>query len=483
MNDFDSVKNLYFVGIGGIAMSAVASLARQKGYEVSGSDSSSVYDPAKSVLDKQKISYHLGYQAEHVSQAAADLYVLSAGEGEENPEVKTILAQGLPRCGFAELLYELYKSSLRIVVAGTHGKSTTSGLLGHLLRHLDDSSYVVGGVIQNYQSNFYSGDGHYAVFEGDEYKSQFDDPSPKFHYYKPDVLVLTNLELDHPDIFASLEELEDEFKQLIAGLPEDGLIVYNADDANLTKLVHESNLANVSFGIENPADFQIENIAYGEYTKVKLKNKFSKDTVAKMLELTEDYQIQLPGKLNVYNALAAIATLRALGFQANDFALDLLSYAGIKRRFEIVGQYNQAILVDDYAHHPTAVKETLSAARLKYPQKRIWAIFEPHTFSRTKATLKELAESFGSADKVLISEIYPARENVKNATINSIEVVNAINSATHKPKEPSLLVKDKRDALEILQRELQPDDVVVVMAVGNFNRLTYELMAKSHGNK
>lgn len=479
MKDYESIKSIYFVGIGGIAMSAVASLARQKGYEVSGSDSVGIYDPAKSVLNKQNIRYHIGYKAEHVSQAAADLYVLSAGESEQNPEVKAILEQGLARCGFAELLYEMFKDSLRIVVAGTHGKSTTSGLLGHLLRHLDNSSYVVGGVVQNYQSNFYSGDGHYAVFEGDEYKSQFDDPSPKFHHYKPDILVLTNLELDHPDIFNSLEELEDEFRHLIASLPDDGLIVYNADDVNLTKLVHESNVASASFGINNPADFEVENIAYGEYTKIQVKNKFSKDSVAKMLELTEDYQTQLPGQLNVYNALAAIAALRALGFQQGDFLLDLLSYAGIKRRFEIVGQYNQAVLVDDYAHHPTAVKETLSAARLKYPKNRIWAIFEPHTFSRTKVTLKELAESFGSADKVLISEIYPARESVKNAGISSNEVVEAINSAKNKPKTPALLVKDKQAALKILQTELRPNDVVVVMAVGNFNRLTYELMEKT----
>ena len=480
MNDFDSIKTLYFVGIGGIAMSAVASLAKQKGYEVSGSDSMDVYDPAKSVLDKQKIPYHIGYQAEHVSQAAADLYILSAGESETNPEVKMVLEKGLPRCGFAELLYEIFKNQLRIVVAGTHGKTTTSGLLGHTLRHLDDSSYVVGGVIQNYQTNFYAGEGHYAVFEGDEYKAQFDDPSPKFHHYKPDILVLTNLELDHPDIFSSLEELEDEFRQLIAGLPEDGLIIYNADDANLAKLVHESNVSCASFGIENPADFQVENIIYGEYTKIQVKNKFSSDKLSKMLELTEDYQIQLPGQLNVYNALAVIATLRVLGFQPQDFQLDLLSYAGIKRRFEIVGQHNGAVLVDDYAHHPTAVRETLQAAKLKYPQKQIWAVFEPHTFSRTQATLTELAESFGSADKVLISEIYPARESIKNATISSKEVVEAVNSSVKKPSQPALLVKDKVEALQILKKELNTEDVVVVMAVGNFNRLAYELMDKKN---
>ena len=477
MKNFEEVKSIYFIGIGGIAMSAVASLAKQKGYEVSGSDSTGLYDPAKSVLDKQKISYFAGYDAGHISLAAADLYVLSAGEDESNPEVKAVLSQGLSRCGFAELLYEMFKDSLRVVVAGTHGKSTTSGLLGHLLRHLDNSSYVVGGVLQNYQSNFYSGDGHYAVFEGDEYKSEFDDPTPKFQYYKPDILVLTNLELDHPDMFASLEELEGEFRELIAAVPEDGLIVYNADDANLAKLVHESNVTSVSFGVENDADIRVEDVSFGEYTRLKVKNRFSSDRTARLLELTEDYQIQLPGRLNVYNALAAIACLRALGFQPDALALDLLAYAGIKRRFEVVGNYKGAVLVDDYAHHPTAVRETLSAARLKYPGKRIWAVFEPHTFSRTRATLPGLAKSFGDADQVLISEIYPARESLKDATLSSSEVVDAIKANQVAAGPVIRLVKDKQQALDILKAELTPEDVLVVMAVGNFNRLAYELKA------
>lgn len=475
MNNFEDVKTIYFVGIGGIAMSAVACLAKQRGYDVSGSDSQEIYDPAKSVLDKYGVKYAMGYSAGHVSAANADLYVLSAGEGAGNPEVKAILEQNLPRCGFAELLYEMFRDQLRVVVAGTHGKSTTAGLLGHLFRHVDNGSYMVGGVLQNYQANFYLGDGHYAVFEGDEYKAQFDDPTPKFHFYKADILVLTNLEYDHPDVFGSLEELEDEFRELIDKMPEDGLIIYNADDPVLVKLVHESNLANVSFGLENEADYRAEDIQYGEYTKFKVKNRFSKNISSHALGLTEDYQIQLPGRLNVYNSLAAIAALRALGFQPDAFALDLLAFVGIKRRFEVVGKFGGAVLIDDYAHHPTAIRETLEAARVKYPQKRIWAVFEPHTFSRTKATLKELAQSFDAADRVLISEIYPARESIKDASITSGEVIDAIRTASPKIAEHVRLVKDKQQALEILKGELGPDDVVVVMAVGNFNRLAYEL--------
>ena len=475
--NLEQVKKIYLVGIGGIAMSAVACLLKQADFEVTGSESREVYDPAKKVLAENQISFSEGYSAENIKNSGADLYVLSAGEDENNPEVKYILENNLPRCGFPQVMYELQKNALRVVVTGTHGKTTTSALLGHLLHNLDHSGFMVGGVLQNYSSNFMPSEGHYFVFEGDEYKTEFDDPTPKFHYYKADVLVLTNLEFDHPDMFENFEALKAEFEELVDKMPQDGLIVYNADNAELAKIVRQSNISSVSFGIENEADFKIENIQYGEYTKFQVHNTLSQDHTAKLLGLTEDYQTQLPGQINVYNALAAVATLRTLGFQSNQIALDLLSFKGVKRRFELVGVKNGITLIDDYAHHPTAVKETLDAAKIKYPNSRVWAVFEPHTFSRTKATLPELIKAFDSADKVLISEIYPAREKASEATIQSEEVVKEIQNHNSKFQiQDSLrLVKDKQQALDILKAELKPGDVVIVMAVGAFNRLAYEL--------
>jgi UDP-N-acetylmuramate--L-alanine ligase len=470
--NLEGIKKIYFVGIAGIAMSAAASLAKEAGFEVAGSDATEVYPPSKQVLQKSDIITFKGYNQENIKALEADLYVISAGEDLNNPEVKYIIDNDLTRCGFAELLYELNKEKLRVVVAGTHGKSTTTGLLGHLFKNLDNSGFMAGGVLQNYETNFYSGNGHYFVFEGDEYKNMFDDPTPKFQYYQADILVLTNLEFDHPDMFENFEALEQEFRLLIEKLPEDGLIIYNADDATLTKLVHESSVSSASFGIDNEADFKAEQIQYGaDFITIEIMNKFSKSVSSKLLGQTEQYKIQLPGKINAYNALAGIALLRTLGFDQQQIALDLLSYKGIKRRFEIVGVKNGVTLVDDYAHHPTAVRETLEAARLKYPQAKIWAVFEPHTFSRTKATLADLAKSFDSANEVLISEIYPAREKVSEATIKSQEAVNAV-----KANQPSTrLVADKAEALKILKADLKPGDVVIVMAVGSFNRLAYEL--------
>ncbi len=477
--DISNIRKIYFVGIGGIAMSAVAGLARQSGFEVLGSDSSEVYSPAKEILEDEGIIYHKGYSEKHVQSAGADLFVLSAGEDENNPEVKYIVENNMPHCGFPELAYELTRDFLRVVVAGTHGKSTTAGLIGHLLKGMDDSAFMVGGVLINYNSNFHAGKGHYFVFEGDEYKSEYDDPTPKFHYYKPDILVLTNLEWDHPDLFPSFEVMQDEFRQLIANMPVDGLIVYNGDSDALVKLVHESNVSSVSFGFDESEDFFVQNVEYDkEYTKMKIVNKFSKDKLSQALGLSEEYQIQLPGKINVYNALAGIATLRTLGFEPTNFSLDLLTYKGIKRRFEEVGKKNGVICINDYAHHPTAVRETLEAARLKFPKSKIWAVFEPHTFSRTRATLPELAVCFASADEVLLSEIYPARERAGQATITSGEVIGEVK----KHHNHARLVSSKNEALGILNLETAPGDVVVIMAVGALNRLAYEFIENPNAN-
>jgi len=460
------------VGIGGIAMSAAAGIARERGFDVAGSDNQKIYSPSKDVLELYKIPFTVGYAEENIKNSAAALFVISAGEDLSNPEVKYIYERNLPHVSLSELLYELSREQLRVVMAGTHGKSTTTGLLGFLLKSLDDSSFMAGAVLQNYDSNFYVGDGHYFVFEGDEYKAEFDDPTPKFHYYKPDILVLTNLEYDHPDLFPSMQILEDEFRDLIAKLPEDGLIIYNADDINLSRLAHESNVASVSFSINQASDFKAENVKYEkDFTTLDVFNKFSKNISSTLLGQTEEYKIQLPGEINVYNALAVIAVLRALGFSQEQIALDLLAYKGVKRRFEVVGVKNGITIVDDYAHHPTAVRETIEAARLRYGKARIWAVFEPHTYSRTKATWEDLAKSFKAADEVLISQIYPAREKQSQATITSAEVISEVK----KNHSSARLVHNKKEALDIIQDEGKSGDVVIVMAVGEFNRLAYEL--------
>ncbi len=466
--DLDKIQSIYFVGIGGIAMSATAGIAQEAGYKVFGSDSKDIYSPAKEVLDSYEIKYNLGYNSENIIASNADIFILSAGEDEKNPEVKYIIDNNLAYFSFSQLLYAIFEETLRIVVTGTHGKSTTAGLLGFLLKNIDNSSFMIGGVLQGTNTNFHNGDGHYVVFEGDEYKATFDDPTPKFQYYKPDILLLNNIEFDHPDMFESLDQITEEFKELVAGLPDDGLIIYNADNVICEAVVFESNVAKFSFSIDSPSHFTANDIVYGPtYTSFTVSDTINPEQIQ-----LENYKISLPGPINVYNALGAIATLRALGFKAELIQEYLLNYSGIKRRFEILGKHNGAIIIDDYAHHPTAVRETLAACRTRYPDKKIWAIFEPHTYSRTQATLSELATSFKDADEVLLAEIYPAREQKTPATITSQEVISKIKEHQQNVR----LVNTKSEAESILKAELSTGDIVVVMAVGNFNQLGHSLL-------
>lgn len=464
--DLQNVRKIYFIGIGGIAMSATAGLAQEQGYEVLGSDAATVYPPAKTVLEEHGIYIMSGYSREQVATSGADLYVVSAGESAQNPEVAWLREEDVPFVSFPELLYALSQDKLRIVVAGTHGKSTTSGWLGHALREIDDSSYMVGAVLKDHNANFYSGTGHYIVFEGDEYKATVDDSTPKMHYYKGDMLVLTNLEFDHPDVFANLDEIKTEFRELVANVPDDGLIVYNADSADLADVVYRETGRSFTFGIHHSAHMQATEILYhGGGSTFAVVNRLDPDNTR-----TERYEIGLPGEINIYNALAVITTLRALGFQQELVQQHLLTYSGVKRRFEVIHE-GPITVVDDYAHHPTAVRETLEAAKTRFPHARVWAIFESHTYSRTKATLPELVASFDAADQVLLAHIYGAREHQNNIGISDDEVLHAV-SEHYKHIRP---VASKAEALAILEKELAPGDVVIVMAVGSFNRLAYEL--------
>lgn len=468
MINLENVKKIYFIGIGGIGMSAAAGIAQERGFEVSGSDSHEIYEPAVSVLRSHHIPYHVEYDAEHVKEAGADLYVASSGEDLNNPEIKFLRDQDIPIISFSELLYEIAKQELRIVVAGTHGKSTTAGLLGTTLALIDDSSFMTGGVLSGTESNFHQGNGHYFVFEGDEYRALYDDPTPKFQQYHADILVLTNLEYDHPDMFASFDDLKGEFKTLIESMPQDGLIVYNADNISLVSLMHESNVGQISFALQEPAEFVAQKIQYdGEGASFEVV--WTKQGAEPIME---NYRTNLLGEMNVYNALSVIATLRPLGFSKEQVQTGLDNYHGIKRRLELIGKKNDIAVYDDYAHHPTEIKATLAAARTRYPNQRIWAIFEPHTFSRTQTVLPDLAESFSDADQVLISEIYSARERASQATISGEKVVAEINNHHNSVQ----FVKDKDAALNIIQSQVKPGDVIIVMSVGSFNTLAAKIL-------
>ncbi|MEK7652095.1 MAG: cyanophycin synthetase [Patescibacteria group bacterium] len=437
MINLENTKKIYFLGIGGIGMSALAGIAKAKGFDVAGSDSSDIYDPSKSVLDNYAIKYHIGFDLKNIvdfNLSTNDLVVVGAATDKENPELKYAQEQNLNIVGYPELLGVLVSDKKRIVVVGTHGKGTTSGLISFALKALEDSGFFVGAVLTDLQTNFYYGSGKHFVIEGDEYRSGVDDQKPKFAYYNPDLLLINNIEFDHPDIYKDLDAFKKPFIELVSGMGEDKIIVYNADDTNVLDVVSKSKAKKVPFSLKEQKNYK------------------------------------LPGKPYAYDYLAAKTTLETLGFEFSEFEKYFVEYTGVKRRYETIYDGNITI-IDDYAHHPTAVKETLEATREKYPNRRIVCFFEPHTYSRTKETLSDLEKAFNSADLVYIAEVYPAREQKLESSITGQDVVNKVLEFN----KNTFYVSDKQDALNKYRQQRKDGDVVIVMAVGSFNTLVFDL--------
>jgi len=465
-----SGKNIYFIGIGGIAMSAVAGLAKDRGWSVQGSDSEDVYSPSKAVLEKFNIPFVIGYARENIEKsfngAGPDFVIVTAALNDSNLEIAYAKEKGIEILSFPEALSRIISGMRKIVVVGTHGKSTTSGLLGHTLKVLADSSFLVGGVLVNYESNFYSGSGPDMVVEGDEYISSDSDRRPKFMHYHPDILLINNIDFDHPDVYPTLQDMKNSFLGLVKSLAPTATIIYNFDDANVREVVADSPCTKISFGFSNSADIQ----AIGE-PKLLDDNNFG--TVVKIKD-GQEFTIQtiFPGKTYAYDFLGALSAILYAYPHADYKRLQevMLGFKGIKRRFEIISD-KDPIVIDDYAHHPTAVRGTLQAARQKYPGRRIVCFFEPHTYSRTKETLGDLATSFDDANLAYIAEVYPAREKRLPSSISGEEVVEKVrehNSNTH-------YVKNVQDALAQYQKEAKKGDIVLVMAVGAFNNLALDI--------
>lgn len=469
MLQLENVKKIYFIGIGGIGMSAVAGLAAHQGFHVDGSDGTEIYAPSKTVLDMYALKYRLGYNASHIEETKPDLIVVGAGQTNENPEIKAAIEQGVPITSFPELLSVFTKDKVRIVVCGTHGKTTTSSLITLFLKACGlNPGYFIGGYVQDLSSNFHYSDGRYFVIEGDEYYSSFFDREPKFLHYQPNILVLNNIEMDHYDYFDSKEKLLETFQRLVNSMPASGVVIANADDENVQSVLKNCQKQIVWYSsIKGEADY------YGQF--LGFSDGHMQFSVSYRNESMGEFMFSKPGEHYMKNCLAALAVARYYDCDAKKLRSVVKKFQGPKRRFEYIGTLAQGVIViDDYAHHPTAVFSTLDAAKKMYPKKKLFAVFEPHTFTRTKATLLQLASSFTAADEVIIPDIYPAREQHLEGLIHAREVVEALkkhHSCVH-------YLPTRQEVLEYLLSHVKKGDVVIIMAVGDFHNVAEELTEK-----
>ncbi len=396
---------VYFIGIGGIGMSGVAGLAKRMGYEVSGSDKLPLYPPASEILEKEGIPV-FEPKEENIKLFNPELVIVGNAVKIDHPEVKASLDMGKSLLSFPQFLSEHIFSGKRVLVcAGTHGKTTTTALLARALSSLSqEPTYLVGGVLRGRGLNFHLGRGKWAVVEGDEYPSAFFDPSPKFKHYKPFGLILTSLEYDHADAYPDFYSLVRVFKELVSAVPSEGFIVVNWDYEVLRKLVKEVKARVISYGKHPEAEFCLQK-ATTTFEDGRFKTRVIFKHGGRIFEVGKKGNIPLPGEYNALNLVSVYALLYHLGFSEDKIINALEDFAGVKRRQEVLYTTGKLIVVDDFAHHPTAVKETFLGLKEAINPERTILVFEPRTnTSRRKVFQEDYEEVLSLADEVFIKK-------------------------------------------------------------------------------
>src|SRR6185503_6244143 len=393
---------IHFIGICGTAMATLAALFKRKGYDVQGSDEN-VYPPMSTFLESEKIRTLTGYNADHIT-TSIDLVVVGNAISRGNAELEAVLDKKMRYCSLPEAVREHFLwTSRSIVIAGTHGKTTTTSLTGWLLVHAGlDPSILVGGIARNLGnggSSYRLGTGRDFVIEGDEYDSAFFDKTAKFLKYLPDVAVINNIEFDHADIYADLDEVRLAFRRLANLVPRTGLLLLGIDSPDAAALETSAVSPVETFGLGGGATWQAHDL--------RTRDGMTRFDVRRRGEPYGAFESPLLGVHNVRNALAAIAVGARAGMGPDQLAEGLRAFTGIKRRLEVIGIARGVTVLDDFAHHPTAVYETLAALRTGYPDRRIWAVFEPRSASSCRRVFQEaFSAAFGAADEVILAAVF-----------------------------------------------------------------------------
>jgi len=460
-------QKIYLIGICGTAMASLAGMLREKGYAVSGSDSD-VYPPMSDFLARLEIPVFKGFNAENIQKTKPDLVVIGNALSRGNVEIEYVLDSGLRYASMAETVKELFiRGKQSIVVAGTHGKTTTTAMLAWILEVAGRKpSFLVGGIAENFGSSFQLRDGPDFVIEGDEYDTAFFDKGPKFLHYLPRIVLLKNIEFDHADIYADLEAIKTAFRRLINIVPRSGLIVAGIDSPVVTELI--------------PAAFSrvaTAGLGTGEWQAVNIKTTADgmDFEILRSDSNTGSFAIPLPGTFNVQNALGAIIVARDLGIPDEVIRRALSTFKSVKRRLEIRGEVNGIVVYDDFAHHPTAVQETLRAVRERHPHARVWAVFEPRSQTcRRKIFEPAFIQSFDPADVILIARVYGASHLAPAETLSPDRVAEGIRARGKR----AFTFASTEEIVSLVASEARPGDHVVIMSNGGFDNIHIKLLER-----
>jgi UDP-N-acetylmuramate--alanine ligase len=458
---FLRLRRIHFVGAGGVGMSGIAEiLLLATPLEISGCDAAPSENTAR--LEKLGARIAIGHDASHA--ASADLVVISSAIGESNPEVAAARERGIPVIRRAEMLGEIMRLKQGIAVAGTHGKTTTTSVTGLVLTEAGfDPTVIVGGRVHILGTNARLGKGEYLVAEADEYDRSFLELTPV-------VAVVTNVEADHLDTYRDLDDIVDAFATFANRVPFFGSVVLCADDAGARRLLPRIQRRTLTYGESEEAQIRARNLRLGP-----AETLFEVwDSAAGLLG---EVRLRLPGRHNVANALAAVAVGRELLVPFETIARALASFTGVVRRFERKGERAGVLVVDDYAHHPTEIRATLSAARQVYPDRRLVALFQPHLYSRTRDFAGEFGEALSGADVNLVLDVYPSREAPVPGVTGEL-VAEAARRAGH---AHVIYAPDKKRVVDCLERTLEPGDVLLTLGAGDVVRFGEEYLSRDAG--
>lgn len=453
------MTHYHLIGIGGTGLSPIARVLLERGHQVSGSDM--LLSPMAQELRELGARVLIGHDAGNI--AGADVVIRSSAIPDSNPEVAAALQAGIPVLKRVDFLKDLTAGQQVIAVAGTHGKTTTTAMLAWCLQQLGvDPSFVVGGQVKDLHKNAHAGQGDYFVIEADEYDGMFLG-------LRPDYLVVTNIEHDHPDCYPTPASYFQAFLKLARLVQPGGKLVACADHPRAAELMGLVNtaLTVIPYGTAPDLPYRLSSIHHDHGCGVVFDLNVPGSTESREIRLG------IPGNHNAFNAAAALAVINEAGLPLENAIAALRQFSGTGRRFDIQGEVNGITVIDDYAHHPTEIRSTLSAARCRYPERRIWAVWQPHTYSRTRELMQDFKDAFGDCDHVIVTEIYASRE--KPQDFSSREVVRLMSHPDAR-QIPAL-----KDVSQYLIEHLRPGDVLLVLSAGDADQISRDVLAYLKG--
>ncbi|GAC1701205.1 MAG: UDP-N-acetylmuramate:L-alanyl-gamma-D-glutamyl-meso-diaminopimelate ligase [Candidatus Acidiferrum sp.] len=464
-------KSIHIIGIGGSAMAPLAGMLRESGYRVTGSDSG-VYPPASTLLQSLAIPFFDTFDAAHL-EIAPDLVIVGNIIARGNPELEEVLDRKIPYRSLPEIVEEIFLPKHHsIVVSGTHGKTTTTAMLAWIFHTAGKRpNFLIGGVAENFGKSYGLGGGEEFILEGDEYETAFWDRGPKFFHYHPDDLIITSLEYDHADIYADFETYQLAFRRLVNLVPRRGRVVIwgdTAESGSALRRAAEKALCPVeTYGFSAQNAWVISNL--------EIRGQLMAFQVTRGGQLFGHFELSATGRHNVLNAMAAMVVAWGRGIGVNDLRNALKTFRSVKRRMDIKGEVDGVLLVDDFAHHPTAIAATIEAARGRWPGRRIWAILEPRSNSMRRKVFEEsLPAALALADRIILSGVFRSQQLGDESRLDPAAIARTLNGLG----KDARVLPSANAIVATVTIESQPGDLLLVMSNGNFDGVCDKLLAE-----